>query len=139
MAINFVLVIIALSGGVVVGSAAAAFVTLLDVVPRLAQLTGSSKQITLYEKVIVISMSLTSFITLSHKYVKMNYLFLAPIGLILGVFIGMLASALAEVLNVMPVLVRRLNIDEYIYPVLISIALGKVIGSLVSWSIIAGH
>ena len=139
MSINLLLVTIALSGGAVVGSAAAAFVTLLDIVPRLSQLTNTAKKITLYEKVIVISMSLISFMTLLHKSIKVDYLILAPIGLILGVFVGMLASALAEVLNVMPVLIRRLNIDGYIYPVLLSIALGKVVGSLVSWSIIAKH
>ncbi|MGF7058608.1 stage V sporulation protein AB [Brassicibacter mesophilus] len=139
MILNFVLATVALSGGVIVGSAAAAFVTLLDIVPRLAQLTDSAKQITLYEKVIVISMSFASFMTLLHKTIKINHLILVPIGLILGVFIGMLASALAEVLNVMPVLVRRFNMYGYIYPVLLSIALGKVVGSLISWSIIAKH
>lgn len=134
------LCIVALSGGALVGTAAAAFITLLDIVPRLAQVTDTSDKIGLYEIILFTSMTVFSLSTLMGWSVGIkSKVFLILIGFILGAFIGLLASALAEVLNVMPVLSRRVRIEKYIIAVLIAIALGKMVGSFFSWSIIGKH
>jgi len=56
---------------------------------------------------------------------------LSPIvGLFCGVFIGLLAAALTEVLNVLPVLAKRLGMRSYLFGLLLAMILGKMTGSL---------
>jgi len=128
--------IIAVSGGIVVGSAAAAFITLLDVFPRLVQLSDTRGKINIYERIVIFAMPITTLIHFLGISFKMGELILIPIGVILGIFIGLLASALAEVINVIPILIRRLKVKEYVYYVLVSMAVGKVVGSLFHWVIL---
>ncbi len=132
--------LLAISGGALVGTAAAAFITILAIIPRLAQVSNTPNKIGLYEIVVSLSMAIVSLSTLMGWSIKVNSrIILVLIGFILGVFIGLLASALAEVLNVMPVLFRRVKIYRYITAVLIAVALGKMIGSFFSWNIIGKH
>ncbi|EOD01512.1 stage V sporulation protein AB [Caldisalinibacter kiritimatiensis] len=133
---SIVLIIIGISGGIVVGNALASFITLLDIIPRLAQLTNSQKSISLYTKVMIISVVLIALMTFLNFSIKLNTFFLIPIGLTMGAYIGLLAAALAEVVNVIPVLVNRLNIQDYVYYVLIALSVGKVVGSLLQWLIL---
>jgi len=51
----------------------------------------------------------------------------------MGIFVGLLASALAEVLNVLPVIVRRFRIDGYLGFMIYSLIFGKILGSLLNW------
>ncbi|MTI70922.1 MAG: stage V sporulation protein AB [Firmicutes bacterium] len=133
MIIKLILVLIGLSGGILVGTALASFITLLDIVPRLAQVSNTSFLISFYQIIMTLSIVV---VTLSHffeyslhltKYITM------PIGLIIGVFVGLLAAALAEVLNVIPILERRTKLGKNIYYCLLGISLGKVFGSLFYW------
>ncbi|MTI66032.1 MAG: stage V sporulation protein AB [Firmicutes bacterium] len=133
MIIKLILILIGLSGGILVGTALASFITLLDIVPRLAQVSDTSFLIPFYQLVMTLSIVV---VTLSHffeyslhltKYITM------PIGLIIGVFVGLLAAALAEVLNVIPILERRTKLGKKIYYCLLGISLGKVFGSLFYW------
>jgi stage V sporulation protein AB len=50
-----------------------------------------------------------------------------------GVFFGMLAAALTEVLNVLPILTKRIGVNEQIITLLMAIVLGKIVGSLFHW------
>lgn len=55
---------------------------------------------------------------------------LAVAGLFMGVFVGGWIMALAEVINVFPVYCRRLGITKGLGLIVIAIALGKTLGSL---------
>ena len=55
------------------------------------------------------------------------------VGLFMGVFVGLLAAALTEVVNVIPIMARRLNLEGYMVYFLLAMALGKVAGSIVEW------
>jgi len=48
-------------------------------------------------------------------------------------FVGCLAAALAEVLNVLPVMARRVGLANDIRLLVLAMVVGKVIGSLVYW------
>ena len=50
-----------------------------------------------------------------------------------GVFVGMLAAALTEVLNVFPILAKRVGIEDRIIILIMAIVLGKIFGSLFHW------
>lgn len=130
---NLFLIFFGLSGGILVGTATAAFITLLEVVPRLAQVSNTSEKVKVYEIVLTISVTLTSLFHLLGWDLKINSkLIIIPLMFILGSFIGMLASALAEVLNVLPIMLRRAKIQKYAIAILIAIALGKMAGSIFS-------
>ena len=60
-------------------------------------------------------------------------------GLAYGIFIGFLSSGLAEVLDYIPITSRRLKIPTiYLKYIIISLSIGKVIGSFIGWKIIQG-
>lgn len=52
------------------------------------------------------------------------------VGLFDGIFVGMLAAALTEVLNVLPILAKRLQMTHYLFGLLMAMVCGKVAGSL---------
>lgn len=57
----------------------------------------------------------------------------AAVGLFDGIFVGMLAAALTEVLNVLPILAKRLRMTSYLFGLLLAMVFGKVAGSLFDW------
>ncbi len=132
---NLLVVFLGFSNGIVVGSGIVALLTLLDIIPRLAQLTKTYKYIALYENIIVTGATLAAFSSLTNTSIHFNTYFVIIIGFFMGTFIGMLASALAEVMNVIPVVVRRFKLDGYVIYILYALVFGKVLGSLLHWFI----
>lgn len=56
---------------------------------------------------------------------------LAFVTLFGGIFTGCLAGALAEVLNVFPIISRRFSVRRYIPYIIYAVAAGKMIGSII--------
>ncbi|MDK2919730.1 MAG: stage sporulation protein [Candidatus Petromonas sp.] len=127
------IILTGLAQGMAVGIAFASFITILDVVYRLLQVSDTSNYLRIYEKSLIISFSLFGFLDLIEYRLRLGSLTIIFTGLMMGIFIGLLASALAEVLNVIPIIVNRLNTQKYIQYILISIIAGKVFGSLIYW------
>ncbi|MGB9867067.1 MAG: stage V sporulation protein AB [Bacillota bacterium] len=125
--------------GLVTGGAIASFFCVLEVIPRLAQLTDTRHAMGLYQTVMGISMAASSFVfdqgltvqaTRWHACARVATV---VTGALMGVYVGMLASALAEVLNVLPVLARRFDIQPYMRLLVFSLMLGKLVGSTALW------
>jgi stage V sporulation protein AB len=134
MTINVILTLfIGFAGGLAVGSGFVAFLTVLGIIPRLTQLTKTMKMIHYYEIAVITGALMGGFISLNNYTMHMNPLVLIPIGLASGVFIGLLAAALTEVLNVFPILAKRIGIEGQIVVLIMAIVLGKIFGSLFHW------
>lgn len=134
MTIKIIIVIfIGLAGGLAVGAGFVAFLTVLGVIPRLTQLTKTMKMIHWYEWAVVLGVLTGTFVSFREPLFHFSPLSLIPMGLFEGVFIGMLAAALTEVLNVFPILAKRVGIDDKIKILMMAIVLGKVFGSLFHW------
>ncbi|UHA76214.1 stage V sporulation protein AB [Paenibacillus sp. 481] len=129
---------IGLAGGIAVGGSFVAVFVVLDVLPRLAQLTGSYRLVQWFEYAMVLG-TLT-FTTLDFWYVQFKLgQWLPPIiGLLDGIFIGLVAAALTEVLNVLPILAKRLGMSTVLTYLLIAMVLGKICGSLFDWFVYRG-
>lgn len=125
--------LIGFSNGIVVGSGIVALITLLDIIPRLAQLTKTYRYIREYEYTIILGSTFAAVVSLTEISMNLGWFVVVLVGFLNGFFIGLLASALAEVMNVIPVIVRRCRIDGYVIYILYSLIFGKVIGSLVHW------
>ncbi|WP_275125268.1 MULTISPECIES: stage V sporulation protein AB [unclassified Anoxybacillus] len=130
---EFVVAFVGLAGGLAVGSGFVAFLTVLGVIPRLTQLTKTMKWIATYEWGVVLGTIVSCWISLRDPLLSFPPIVTSVIGLLSGVFVGMLAAALTEVLNVFPILAKRLGIDEQIVMLLMAMVFGKVAGSLFHW------
>lgn len=133
-----VLIFIGLAGGIAVGSGMVAFLVVLDIIPRLAQITGSYKQIRKYEGAVVLG---SLFFTITDLFDQSFALFpmsAALFGLFAGCFVGMLAAALTEVINVLPILAKRIGMEAYMIWLLMAMIFGKVVGSLIDWLQVLG-
>lgn len=128
-------IFIALANGMVVGSAFVAFTAVLGVIPRLAEVTHTQENTIAYEYSLVLGSFCGSLPLFIYIPAHISSWWLAGVGLFMGMFVGILASALAEVLNVLPILSLRLGLGGYIRFLLLLIIGGKIFGSLVYWLI----
>ncbi|KMY54663.1 stage V sporulation protein AB [Bacillus sp. FJAT-27231] len=130
---NLILALAGFAGGLAVGAGYVAFITVLGIIPRLMQMTKTWKKIRSYEWAViggVMAGTLVSFVPVT---LGLTSLLLIPVGLLSGIFIGLLAAALTEVLNVFPILAKRIGMHEHIIALMMAIALGKIAGSLFHW------
>ncbi|MBW8349137.1 stage V sporulation protein AB [Bacillus sp. IITD106] len=129
-----IVILIGLAGGLAVGSGFVAFLTVLGIIPRLTQLTKTASMIQIYEWAVILGAVCVGWIDLRNQSLHMEASFImAIVGLFCGLFIGMLAAALTEVLNVIPILSKRIRLEKQLLSLLMAIVLGKIIGSLFQW------
>ncbi|WP_250227628.1 stage V sporulation protein AB [Anaeropeptidivorans aminofermentans] len=123
-------VLIGLGGGVVISGAVFAFIAIIGVVPRLAQKTSTESYIKLYEEMIILG-GIFGCVNISFDYsIRLNPLMVIYISVCIGIFYGCLAMCLAEVLDVLPILARRTRLQKGMKIFILSMALGKLAGSL---------
>ncbi|UNC92518.1 stage V sporulation protein AB [Candidatus Contubernalis alkaliaceticus] len=127
------MMIIGLAEGIVVGTALVAFLTILDIVPRLAQLTGTGDRCLFFEYSITLGAVLGTLATFLEWNIVTPIFLVVIVGLLMGVFVGMLAAALTEVLNVLPILSKRLGLQGELSRLVTAMVFGKVMGSLFYW------
>ena len=130
---NTILIFIGLAGGLAVGSGFVAFLTVLGIVPRLAHLTKTKDLLTIYEASIITGALTGVWFSLGDPLFFFADPVLLLIGTACGMFVGLLAAALTEVLNVFPILAKRIGMKEKISWLMWAIVLGKITGSLFHW------
>jgi len=135
MILKLLLAIIGLAGGLAVGGGFVAFLTLLDIIPRLIQLSKTDSFIKVYIGSVIAGSMFGTYTSFTDIAFNQSILLSLIWGIFHGLFNGMLAAALAEVLNVFPILFKRLKIDHYLLWLLMAIVFGKVAGSLFQWII----
>ena len=128
-------ILIGFSGGVSVGAGYVAFLTVLNVIPRLTQLTKSVRYVHFYEAAVILGAVIGTIFSLWDFTLNLSFLLLAGFGILSGIFNGMLAAALTEVLNVFPILAKRIGMQDSLGYILIALVLGRILGSLFQWII----
>ncbi|SFE32383.1 stage V sporulation protein AB [Alteribacillus iranensis] len=136
---HIVSILIGLSGGIAVGGGFVAFITVLGIIPRLVQLTKTYKAVQAYEMSVITGAIAGSVGTLHMFTSSLPGVVTVPIGLAAGIFVGMLAAALTEVLNVFPILTKRIGQEHHLKLLIMAIVLGKITGSLFQWLIFEGY
>ena len=126
-------VLIGFSGGISVGAGYVAFLTVLNIIPRLTQLTKSVKNVHHYEAAVILGAVIGTIFSLWDFTLNLSFLLLAGFGILSGIFNGMLAAALTEVLNVFPILAKRIGMQDRLVYILIALVLGRILGSLFQW------
>ncbi len=133
------LIIFGLSSGIMVGAGVISLLILVGIIPRMAQLSNTRSFINFYEKILVIGTFLGSLISIQNIGITVGKVGVLIFGLAYGIFIGFLSSGLAEILDYIPIISRRLKIPTiYLKYIIISLLIGKVIGSFIGWKIVEG-
>lgn len=130
---NGLQIFIGLSSGIVIGGAFVALLTVLGIIPRLIQLTKSWQLVPIYRLAIILGTLFGTFLSFTSVSWSQPVFSLVIWGSIHGIFNGMLAAALIEILQVFPLLSKRLGLEAYLLYLLTAIVLGKVFGSLYQW------
>ncbi|WP_372629166.1 stage V sporulation protein AB [Cohnella sp.] len=125
--------VVSLAGGFAVGSAFVALLIVLDLIPRLVQLTRAYRRSPVFESAILIGSQYWICADLFDWTFRLSARFLLIPAAFQGLFVGMFAAALTEVLNVIPIVSKRLKLKPYLLPLLMALVFGKVTGSLVDW------
>lgn len=116
--------------GIVIAGAVFAFIAIIGIVPRLAQKTKTENYIMLYEEAIILGGIFGTSTLVFDYYIPLTKPIASLIGGLIGVFYGVLAVSLAEVLDVVPILSRRGRIQQGLKYFICAIAFGKVLGSV---------
>lgn len=123
--------LIGLSAGSIVSAGLFGFIVSLGVVSDFADRTGTANRIMLYENAIMLGGVLGNIVLLYETPLTFISPLLGVFGLFSGIFVGCWAIALAEVLNVFPIFLRRINVTKGIAFIILGIAIGKVLGGCV--------
>ena len=131
LANQILLAIIGLSAGVLVAGGLFGFIVSLGVVSDFADRTHTGKYVLLYEDAVIVGGILGNLMYVYNVSLTGGTVMLGIFGLFAGVFVGGWAMALAEVLNVFPIFVRRIKILKAVPYIILSTAVGKGIGSII--------
>lgn len=127
---NAAYLVVGLCGGLLVAGGLFAFLALVGVVTRLAAGTATAKYLMFYEDMALLGCTAGNLLYIYKFSLPLGNLFLGMYGIGAGVFTGCLAAALAEVVNMMPVLSERVNLKKGMTGIMVMFALGKLVGSL---------
>lgn len=122
--------IAAFSSGVVTGGAFAAVIALVKFLPRLVNLTETHEHLHLFENLFISGTFLFTIAYFVDFYIQTNIVLIIILGLIFGVFLGMFNAALAETLNVIPIISKKFKVKKNLKTIFYSLVIGKVLGSI---------
>ena len=123
------LILIGVTAGIVVAAGVFTFITLIGVLTRLAVRTNTANRIPLYEDLVVLGAGIGNTILIFEINIPLGTVGLIMFGLFSGGFVGCLAVALEEVLQVFPVLTYRIKLKFGIPVIVLSLAIGKGLGA----------
>lgn len=123
-------VVVGFSSGVLIGAIFIALLIIFNMIPRILQLFYLPFKGKVIAFALVCGGVLGTFLSFTSITVEVNYIFLVVWGIFHGIFNGMLAAALLEVLHVFPLLAHRVGLKKYTGLFLFALLLGKVCGSI---------
>ena len=123
--------LIGLAGGMLVAGGLFAFLVTVGVVTRLAAGTKTAKYVMLYEDMALLGGAIGNIAYVYGVGLPTGIIGFALYGISSGIFTGCLAAALAEVINMLPVLSERLNMKKGMTAVMVAFAIGKLVGAWV--------
>lgn len=125
--------IIGLASGFAIAGGTFAFITWLGLITRLATKTKTASNILIYEDMVVLGAGIGNIMHLYEFTIPLGLAGITMYGLFSGIFTGCLAVALAEVIQTFPIFMSRAKIKIGAPYILLSLALGKGIGTLIQF------
>ena len=128
---QIILGIIGFASGAVIAGGMFSFLIGLGLISVFADRTHTGKYILMYEDAIALGGILFNIFFIYQIRIPAGSVLLGVFGLFSGIFVGCWAMALADILNVFPIFIRRLKIIKTIPYIIIGLSLGKTAGALV--------
>lgn len=140
--------ILALDAGILVSGGVFSVLLAVGLIPRFAGKTQTAGHIWLYENMVVLGTIVGCLLSVFEPFVQIGawavihpgfwydvletvtWLLLLLYGLFAGVFVGCLAIAIAEMLDSIPIMTRRLGVRHGLGIMVTALAFGKLVGSL---------
>lgn len=129
------LAIIGFCAGAVAAAGLFAFVVTIGVVTRIIGKSHTSVNSRCYEDCIAVGATLGNLYYFYKWPLPGGNLFMAVFGVFSGIYVGCLVMSLAETLNAIPVMSRRLRLTVGLQYMILSVAVGKAIGALVYFAL----
>lgn len=128
---QIILAILGFSAGLAAAAGLFSFIIGLGVVSDFADRTHTGEHILLYEDSIALG-GILGNIFIIYQFPIPGGNWMAPLfGVFAGIFAGCWAMALAEILNIFPVFIRRVKLLRCIPYIILALAVGKGIGALI--------
>ena len=124
-----ILAVVGFSSGAVIAGGMFSFIIGLGLISVFADRTRTAKNILLYEDSIAFGGIITNILYIFRIRVPFAEVFLPMFGFFSGIFVGCWALALAEILNIFPIFIRRIKLVKAIPYIIMGLLLGKGIGS----------
>lgn len=122
--------VIGFSSGFIVAGGVVALMVGLGIITRFIGITHTAKYVKYYEDAILLGTVAGTILTVFETELVIGSWVLLLFGLFMGIFVGGWILALAEVINVFPVYCRRLGITKGLSWIVVTMAAGKILGSL---------
>ncbi len=132
---HILFIVMCFSGGVIISGAIFSFIAVIGVVPSMAYKTKTTKYVKCFETAIILGGIFGTTTNFIDYYIPLPNILTSIYALSIGVFIGVLASSLAETLDVIPIFTRRLKIQKGLIYFMLSIGIGKLVGSLLYFTV----
>lgn len=133
---RILMIIVALCSGVGVAAGTFAFFLVIKVLPRIIQKSGLQDKVMSVENTVVKGTFIGTILSLCFwkdywMFEVFGRILLTVYGLCAGIFAGCISIALAEILDVFPIFLRRIHLQtKYCEALLFVMAIGKLVGSL---------
>lgn len=127
---QIIMAIIGLAGGTVAAGGMVALLIGLGITPRFAGITHTADAILTYEDVTMLGAVAGCVVPLSGVSIPLGGWGLAVFGVFAGIFLGAWVLALAEMVDIFPIVIRRMKLKMGIPTLIVTIAIAKVLGSL---------
>ncbi len=124
----FTIIFISFSTGIVIAGAIYGFIVAIGIIPRIVYKTNTRKHLLFFETLIIFAALLSAFYTVYQFKIPVGRYILSYIYFAMGIFVGSLAVCVAEVLSVIPIMVRRVKLKKHITTIMVAIAFGKGFG-----------
>lgn len=123
-------VFIGFSSGAVIAGGVFALIAVIGIVPRMAQKTNTQKYAMLYEEAIIFGGLAGAVAQSFGLHIHTYWALSALLSFCGGIFFGCLAMSLAEALDAIPILTRRIRVQQGMFFFVLFFAMGKLMGSL---------
>ncbi len=128
---QIIMAFIGFSSGAIVAGGLFGFIVSLGVISDFADRTHTASKVLLYEDAVALGGIVGNILYTYRVIVPGISWLLGLFGLLSGIFVGCWAIALTEILNVFPIFTRRINLTKGISYIILGIAMGKGIGSII--------
>lgn len=116
--------------GAITAAGVFALITTLGIINRFAVVTRTASFLLKYENVIIMGVTVGNILSLYEINLPGASVGIGIFGILIGIYVGCFAVALAEVLQVIPVFARRSRLKIGLEIIVLGLALGKSVGGI---------